>query len=220
MESSEPMNDDWRLRVDVHDAARAGWLTERLDASELEHKLERAFHDRVIVSQEGHHLFCYTGTREQAEAAESLIRSLAGEHGWQLDCELRRWHPEAEEWEAPEAPLPSTPAQHDAEHAARIARERCEAREQGYPSFEVRVQCRSEHDCRGFAEQLEAEGLAVVRRGHFLIVGAADEDTAQELATRFHREAPDGSAVVAEGTVPAVMAGTSNPFAVFGGLGG
>ncbi|HZU40615.1 MAG TPA: hypothetical protein VE992_06170 [Solirubrobacteraceae bacterium] len=214
------MNDDWRLGVDVHDPSRASKLSQRLDASALEHELETAFRDRVIVSQEGAHLFCYAGTRQQAEAAERLIRSLAAEHGWEVECELARWHPEAEAWEDPDAPLPSTGAQLEAEHAARDAQEQEQALEQGYPNFEVRVECRSERDCAAFAERLEAEGLPVVRRGRYLVIGAADEDSAQAIAARCHREAPDGSLVAAEGSVPAVLAGSSNPFAIFGGLAG
>ena len=46
-------------------------------------------------------------------------------------------------------------------------------------------------------------------------------DAAQALATRFHSEAPEASAVLAEGTLPAVYATRPfNPFAIFGGLGG
>ncbi len=33
------MNDDWRVRIDVHDDGLARRLTEQLDADELEHDL-------------------------------------------------------------------------------------------------------------------------------------------------------------------------------------
>jgi hypothetical protein len=215
------MNDDWRLRVDVREEGLAHALSERLDAFELEHELEGSFHDRVIVSTDGPELFCYAGSREQAEAAERLIRELAAERGWVVDCRLSRWHPEAEAWEDPDVPLPASDEQRLAEHAERIEREREEARSQGYPSFEVRVECRSERDCEGFAERLRGEGYPLVRRGRFLVIGAADEDSANELAARCHREAPEGSEVVAEGTIPAVFSGSPmSPFAIFGGLGG
>jgi hypothetical protein len=216
------MNDDWRLRIDVDDPAHRRALSERLDASELEHALEKSFHDRIILSlDDDGELFAYTGTREQAEAAERLIAEVAAGHGWSLRTELRHWHPEAEEWEDPDAPLPATEADERAEHAERVAQEREETREQGYPDFEVRVQCRSHRDCVEFAERLQAEGLDVVRRYKFLVVAAADEDTANALAARFHREAPEGSEVVAEGTIPGVFQGKPmNPFAIFGGLAG
>lgn len=214
------MNDDWRLSVEVGEPGHAYSLAKRLDARELEHELESAFADRVIVSTDGPRLFGYTATREQAQAAQALIHRLAAEEGWEVRYVLERWHPEAEAWEDPDRPLPDDEAGRASEHAQRIAAQREEAREQGYPSFEVRVQCRSEQDCLEFARRLEEEGHPVVRRGHFLVIGAPDEDSANALAARCHREAPAGSSVIAEGTLPAVLAGTpANPFAVFGGLG-
>ncbi|HLJ02377.1 MAG TPA: hypothetical protein VKT31_03005 [Solirubrobacteraceae bacterium] len=215
------MNDNWRLRINLHGHGLARSLSERLDASTIEHRLETSFRDRVIVSVDGPEVFCYTGTRAQAEAAEQAIRGLAAEHGWELDAELRRWHPESEEWEDADVPLPDSDADREAERAELIRREREESDRQGFPSYEVRVECATEGDCEAFAARLEAEGLRVVRRSRFLVIGAADEDTARALAARVHHEAPDGSAVVAEGTVPAVMSVSGgNPFAVFGGLAG
>ncbi len=215
------MNDDWRLRVDIHEHGLARALSERLDASELEHELETSFKDRVIVSLDGPEVFAYAGSREQAEAAERAIRAVASRRGWRLESEITHWHPESETWEDADLPLPGTEGQREAEHAERLRREREESRAHGFPDFEVRVQCRSELECVEFARRLEADGLPVVRRSRFLVIGAADEDAAQAIAARCHREAPEGSAVIAEGTAAAVMAGSPlNPFAVFGGLGG
>lgn len=215
------MNDDWRLRADLHEAGKAHEVSERLDASEIEHKLETAFSDRAIVSVDGPHLFCYTGTREQAEAAQRFIQSLADGHGWQADFELARWHPSAEAWENPDLPLPDTDEQWEAERAELVKREREESAAQGYPDYEVRVEFDSERDCEQFADQLHSEGIPVVRRHKFLVVGATDEESAHELAARIQREAPAGSSVSAEGTVSAVFDGhPMSPFAVFGGLGG
>ena len=215
------MNDDWRLRVCLHEGGRARTLSERLDAHELEHELENSFSDRVIVSTEGSELFCYAGSREQIEAAQRLITSIAQERDWRIDFETARWHPEEEQWRDAEVPLPTSGPEREAEHAALIAREREESRRQGFPDYEVRVQCATESDCDAFAERLRAEGLQVVRRSRYLVIGAADEDSANELAARMHQEAPHGSAVVAQGTLPAVYSGSPlNPFALFGGLGG
>jgi hypothetical protein len=215
------MNDDWRLRIDLREEGIAHALSERLAASELEHELETSFAERVIVSNDGPELFLYTGSREQAQAAESLVRSVAAQREWDVTFELARWHPEAEAWADPDVPLPATESEREAEHAALISRERAESAELGHPAFEVRVECRSERDCAEFAQRLESEGVPVVRRGRYLVVGAADEDAAQALAERFHQEAPEGSSVLAEGTIPGVYAGSPlNPFAVFGGLGG
>ena len=215
------MSDDWRLRVCLHEQGLVHSLSERLDAHELEHELQSSFADRIIVSGAGSELFCYAGSREQIEAAQRLIETTARERGWRIDFELHRWHPDEQVWKDLDVAMPETGSEREAEHAALVAREREEARAQGYPSFEVRVQCASERECEQFAAQLRSEGLQVVRRAKFLLVGAADEDSANELAARIHRDAPTGSAVVAEGTLPAVYGGTPlNPFALFGGLGG
>jgi hypothetical protein len=215
------MTDDWRLRVDLHEHGPARALTERLAASELEHDLEASFHDRVVVSRDGNEVFVYTGGREQADGAGELIESLASEHGWTLEIELMRWHPDAEEWRDPAEPLPASDAERAAERAALIEQERREAAERGYPEFEVRVECQTPVDAAALSERLRAEGLTNIRRSSYLLVGAADEDTAKALSERLRDEAPAGCTVIAEGTPMAGYAARpQNPFAVLGGFGG
>jgi hypothetical protein len=215
------MNDEWRLQIDVKGESNAGSLTEKLDAAELEHELSEAFHDRLIVSGDGPRVFVYAGTREQAEQARDLIAKLAKTHGWTIDTALTHWHPEAEEWEDPDLPLPAGDAAKVAEHEELIAAERKEFEASGEPEFEIRIDLPSHREATRFAEQLRAEGLPAVRRWKYLVVGAADEDSAKELATRLEGEAPSGSKVIVEGSGQVAYAERpANPFAVFGGLGG
>jgi hypothetical protein len=215
------MSDDWRLRVDLHESGAAHELTEHLDSTELGHELARASENRIVVSRDGDEVFCYADTREQIEGAERLIRSLAADHGWQLDVELRRWHPAAEQWEDPDKPLPETDAERVAEHRELIERERHDEAAEGYAEFEVRVQCHSHRDAVALDRKLRAEGLPTVRRWKYLLIGAADEDSVNALAERLKREAPAGAIVSAEGTRRAAFEDTpSNRFAIFGGLGG
>jgi hypothetical protein len=214
------MSDDWRLRIDLHEEDAAHKLLERLEALELGHDLKASFHDRIVVSRNGAEVFCYAGTREQVERAEKLIRSLADKHGWQLDCDLKRWHPSEEEWEDPDKPLPDSDAERMAERVRLMERERQEAEARGYPEFEVRIECASHHDAMQFVDKLREEGLSPVHRWKYLLVGALDEDSANALAERLRAEAPPGSEVTAEGTWKAIRAEQpSNPFAIFGGLG-
>lgn len=215
------MNDDWRLQIDVEDEGHAALLSERLAAAELEHELSDAFHDRLIVSRDGKRLFVYAGTREQAERARDFIDELAQKHGWDLATELRHWHPEAEKWEGPDVPLPADDAARVAEHEELIAAERQELAERGVPEYEVRVDLPSHRDAVRLAETLRAEGLPSVRRWKYLVVGAADEDSAKALAVRLEGEVPPDSKVTAEGSGQVAWAERPpNPFAVFGGLGG
>jgi hypothetical protein len=215
------MNDEWRLQIDVREESHVESLVERFDAEDLDHELSEAFHDRVIVSHDGPRVFLYAGTREQTESARVLIGKLADQNGWTAETELRHWHPAAEEWEDPDLPLPEGDAAEVAEHEELIAAERKGLEERGAPEFEVRVDLPSHRDAVRFAELLRAEGLPAVRRWKYLVVGAADEDSAKALATRLEGEAPSGSTVTAEGSGQVAWAERPpNPFAVFGGLGG
>jgi len=216
-----PLNDDWRLQVDFEEEHLVGHLIDRLEAVELEHDLSAAYEDRVIVSHDGDRVFLYAGTREQAEAAEAHIEQLATQHEWPIEVDLRRWHPAAEDWEDPDAPLPETDAERKTEHETLIAAERSEEQEKGYPEFEVRMDFPSRHDAAGTAEKLRAEGVPTVHRAKYLLAGTADEDSAKALAERLRSELPAGVQITAEGTLKAAWAERPpNPYAIFGGLGG
>jgi hypothetical protein len=216
------MSDDWRLRAVLFDEGIAGALTERLDAERLGDDVESSFHDRLAVSVDGREVFCYADSREQAERAADAIRSIATEHDWAIELDLKRWHPTAEEWEDPDKPLPQTDADRQAEHEQLVAKEREETAERGYAEYEVRVECHSHRDTVKLAERLHGEGLPVVRRWKFLLVGASDEDTANALAERVRGEAPGDAAVTAEVSRRVALDDDPrrNRFAVFGGLGG
>jgi hypothetical protein len=216
------MNDDWRLRIDLGgEQSRAKQLTEELRAQTVSEDIERSLHDRVIVSADEGEIFCYTDTREQAESARALIEALAAHHSWEVQIELLHWHPTAERWEAPDLPLPDDDATRAAERRERIEQERVDSSAQGYPEFEVRVQCASRRDSSALADRLRDEGMPVVQRWRAVLIGAADEDSAAQLAERLKGEAPAGSEVTAEGNLRAVYEERPwRPFAIFGGMGG
>jgi hypothetical protein len=215
------MNDDWRIRIDVQEDGLAHQLTEQLNADELEHDLEHSFHDRVVVSTDGPLVFCYAGSRDQAQAVADLVRQVAKAHELTVDVQIARWHPVSEEWESPDEPLPAGPADVDEELHERVEDEREESAEQGYPDFEVRVQCHSRHDASQLSERLDRENIPHVHRWSYLLVGATDEDSAQALAERLRGEAPEGSEVVVEQNRRVVYEHRPfNPFTLLGGLGG
>lgn len=220
------MSDDWRLRIEFEDEEQARELAKRLDKFDSEHELRGSFHDRVVVSRDDAEVFLYADTREQLEAAQRAVRSLATEHQWRLTTEVRRWHPTAEEWEDPDQPLPHSDAQVAAERQEAMQLEREESAAQGFPDFEVRVRCRSRRDAQQLADRLREEGIASVHRWEFVVLGASDEDSAKALAERIRSEAPSDSVVTAEASVEEVASEAplatpfNNPFAVFGGLGG
>jgi hypothetical protein len=210
------MNDDWRLRIDLHETDRAQWLADRLDTHQLRHDLSEAFRDRVVVTCDGTVVFLYAGTREQAEKGRDLIEAEARQQQWVIDIDLRRWHPIAEEWEDPDKALPISDGARRAEREALMVREREDAAKRGYPEFEVRVDLPSRHDAAQLSEQLDTEGIPTVHRWKYLLVGATDEDSAKALAERIRSEAPSGSRTKVEGTLAVVYAERPNPFAVLG----
>ncbi len=215
------MNDDWRLRIDVRERGPAGELAEQLRAHELERDVDRSLHDQVVVSVDDHQVFCYAGTREQADQAREVIQALADEHRWELDFELRHWHPTAERWEEADKPLPRSDNERATEHRERVDRERQDSAAQGYPEFEVRVQCASHADAGELAQRLRDQGIPIVQRWTYVLVGAVDEDSAGTLAQRLRAEAPAGSQTTVEGNLRAVY--NERPgrmFSVLGGLGG
>jgi hypothetical protein len=216
------MDDDWRLQIDLEDDGVAGNVADHLRSVELEHDLAPALDRRVIVSHEGEAIFLYAGDREPLDQAQTVIQKFLAEKGWKADVELRHWHKAAEDWEDPDNPLPTTDAEEEAEHERLIETERAEVDEHhGRAEFEVRVEFPSHGEARDFAKKLEDEGLEPVRRWRYMVVGAADEDAAEELADRIRAEAPADSKVNAEGSLAAAWGERPvNPLFWLGGLAG
>ena len=183
------MNDDWRLRIDLRDPEQARELTELLRGHEVEHDLEQAFHDRVVVSVDGTEVFCYAGTREQARERRTGDPGAGGPAWLGSRGRAPHWHPTAEQWEDPDAPLPESDAELERERAERVAQEREDSIAQGYPEFEVRVQCATRGDAAALADTLQQEGIPIVHRWSYVLVGALDEDSAAALAERLGRGA-------------------------------
>ena len=76
------MNDDWRLQIDLDDAGVSGQINDHLRASELEHDLETAFDQRVIVSHEGETIYLYAGDRDQLDRAQRVVQGQLDQKGW------------------------------------------------------------------------------------------------------------------------------------------
>ena len=186
------MGDDWRLEIGLFEHGTAHALTEHLAAGKLGDDLEEEFGKRLVVSADPPNVFVYAGDRAQAEAAETKIREVAAEHDWDIEIELRHWHPTAEEWEDPDKPLPATDAEQLAEHEELLAQEREDSDIRGYPEYEVRIECPSHHDTVKLDKRLHDEGFPTVRRWKYLLVGADDEDSANALAERLRAEVPAG----------------------------
>ncbi len=196
------MADDFRIRIDLEGDDHARSLVDRLEhglgleARELARELEE---DRLVVSRDGNTLFVYADSAAQAERASGVVEAELREH--ELPAAgigpVERWLADEDRWNT-ETPGPDV----EEELAAR-----------GVAPWEVRVECGSHHEAAELADRLESEGYGVLRRWRYVIVGAATQEGAEELAKRLHGEAEPSSELVWE-----VLPG--NPFAIFGGLGG
>ena len=196
------MSDEWRIRIELPEEGHAETLLQRLgldlgsdEAKRLARELEG---HRLPVFRDGNELFVYAASQPQAEQARLIVEAELAEEGIEAQVfEIERWLPDEERWSG-------EPSRETWEE---------EELERGYAPWEVRVQLQSRERADELAEQLEGEGYDVVKRSNYLIVGAASENEARALAQRLHGQAEPGGELVWE-------VAPTNPFAVFGGLGG
>jgi hypothetical protein len=214
------VNDDWRLRVDLDDEAHGFPLTERLRSLKLDDQVRARLGGEVIVTRDGSRMFLYAATEEGAREAERVVGEVVAEDGLTAEVAVERWHPVEGAWRDPSVPLPHDAAQEAEEYRRREDRERDEAVREGDTDWDIRVTLHHHDAVSALAAQLELEGLWVVRRWHHLMVKALTEEQAAELAERIRSEAPPDADVHVEVSDPEIAGYTSNPFAVFGGLGG
>ena len=208
------MAEDWRLEVDFEDEQHGERLSEALLKSTLEHDVHQRLGERIVISADRGRVFLYADTEDAARAAERVVASVAEERDWSAALALTRWHPDAEEWQPADQPLPQTPEEREAEHARLVDQERRDTSADRAAEWEVRVAVPSLRGAFALAKRLDAEGVPHVRRWRYVFVGATDEDAANEWAERLRAEAPEGSEVSVETTFAAVE--RNNPFAVLG----
>ena len=215
------MADDWRLTVEFEDEADALQLERVLRNVELGERERARLGERVVVSRDEDRVYLYADSETRAREANHVVRAALDEREVAAEIRLHRWHPDEELWEDPEVPLPRTEEERRAEHARLQAREAAESLASGLAQWEVRVELASHADTVSFADRLEAEGFAVVRRWTYVLVGAVNADEARALAEQLSAEAPAGARVEVEpGGQMVWEVAPQNPFAVFGGLGG
>lgn len=195
------MSDDWRIRVELGGTAHASTLLDRLGLGGGSDEAKRLAHElagrRLAVSNDEDTVFVYTGSAAAAESARRIVEAELAEEGIQAEPVSERWLPDEERWSG--EPVGETWEQEEVDH--------------GHAPWEVRVELRSRGEAEQLADRLEADGYGVVRGWRYLVVGAATEEEARELAERLHGEVEPGGAVAWE-------VAPQNPFAVFGGLGG
>jgi hypothetical protein len=213
--------DDWRLAVtpseETDPPSVLSWVLEHELEEEARERLGRRLAVEVGAGEAA--VFFYGDSEEQVRAAEKLVTDILAERGLDARLEVSRWHPLEERWEDASVPLPRTAAERQAELARLEAEEVSESRQEG-PQWEVRLELPGHGETAALADRLEREGIPVLRRWKFLLIGAESERQANELADRLRREAPAGTIVSVEGSGELLdEVAFPNPFVVFGGLG-
>lgn len=198
MAASADSRDEWRVEAELYEPDDDRSLSERLSALELDDQARERLSDRVIVTREGPRVFLYAADEGAAREAERVVRELLATDELAATVSVKRWHPVEEAWKDASEPLPATDAARAAERQRRVAAETREVVEEGEFDWEVRVELESHRDTAELGARLEAEGLPVVRRWRYLLVGALTEDGAGELAERILREAPAGASARVE----------------------
>ncbi len=212
------MADDWRLTATLKpDGIRH--LLQRLREHEVEEDARVRLGGTVAVSADRDHVYAYTDSPEAIHEAERIIAELLRERGLEAETAIHRWHELEQRWEDEAVPLPQTEAERRAEHERLEATEAAEARQRGRALWEVRLELPSHEETRALARRLEDEGVPVIARWTYLLVGAENEDDTRALAERLRDEAPNATVQVEPSGEMAAEVAPANPFAVFGGLG-
>ena len=192
--------DDWRIRIELPDEEGASGFLERLGLAkgEAEEFAEELREHRLAVSRDGDTIFVYASSSMQAEQASRVVeRELQDEGLTPTRFVTEHWLHDEERWD-------DEPDTGDVEEDM-LAR--------GYAPWEVRVELDSRDEAEKLADQLRSEGFDVSRTFKYVVAGTADHEQAVELAKRVHGQVEPGGELVYE-------VQPSNPFAVFGGLGG
>ncbi len=191
-------NNDWRVTISLPGPDHVERVHRSLSTHEVEEDVHRQLGRSIAVGAGDSQIFLYAGSEIAAAEAERVARDVLAQHGIQAEFTVERWHPAAEEWEKADVAMPRTDAERQDEHRRLLDAETAESLATGVAQWEARAELPSSHEAAELADKLRREGRAVVRRSRFLVVGATNEDEAQEIAGQIRREAPPGATVRAE----------------------
>jgi hypothetical protein len=192
------VNDEFRVEVELDDDEHGYSFGERLRALDLDDEARERLGGRVLVTRDGSRLFLYAANEAQAREAAEIVRSLVNADELTAEIRVTRWHPVEEAWKDASIPLPRTPAEEEAEYAAREAAEGDEAEIEGEYDWHVVVHLPGRDEAVEVARRLEAEGEPVARRWRYVVVGVLTEERAEELAESLRAELPNDAEVSVE----------------------
>lgn len=198
-EQSPRQEDEWRVEVKLEADAEGHSFGDRLHGLKLDDETRKRLGSDVVVTRDGSQLFLYAWHEQSAREAERVVREQLEKDGLAAEIELKRWHPDADEWRPADEALPSTPEEVAAERERHRAQAEKDAAESGDYEWQVVVHLPDLGSAREFAKQLQQRGRPLKRRWRYVLVGVPTEEEAIELGKEIEGQAPEGSAVGVRG---------------------
>ncbi len=194
MEGSR-LEDEWRVEVKLEGDERGDSFSKLLKSHDLDDDARRRLGGEVVVTRDGPQLYLYAWHEQSAGEAERVVRELLEAEGLAAEVELKRWHPDADEWRPAAEPLPRTPEDAEAERQAHEDRAAREAAASGHYEWQVVAHASDQRSARDVEHKLERRDLPVKRRWRYVYVGVATEDDAIALGKELEGEVPPGTEV-------------------------
>lgn len=187
---------DWRVTITVPQD-RADGVQHALSERQVADDVRRRLAGSVAASAGEGAFYLYAGTELAAREAERVAREVLEADGVAAEFTLHHWHPVEEEWERPDVAMPRTEADLAAEHQRLEEEETAQSLRAGHAQWQARADLPHHRTAVTLAAKLNGEGWPVVRRWKYLVVGANNEDQANQVAERIRSEVPEAR-VVAE----------------------
>lgn len=187
------MNADWRVTVQLPVKSRG---SRAILQGQVADGLRARLGGLPDVSAAGPRLFVYAQTEALAGEAAQTARDLAGEHGLAPEIRLDRWNTDVSEWQSGAAPV-SSPEQAAEKHERQVAADARRSEATGIPQWTVQVALASRQDAARLTDWLRSAEIPAVRSRKWVLLGAADEDVARELARLTTEQAPGARVHVA-----------------------
>ncbi len=199
------MAEEWRVEVHLEDEGHGLTLGDRLKSLDLDDEARERLGERVVVTRDGARMFLYTESEETAHEAEKVVRELAVADELEAKMGITRWDADADEWVDPATPKPQSEAERVAEHREHEKREEREAAATGKYEWELRVDLDSLGETSELSKRLEEKDVKHHRRWKHVLIPAATEEQAAELADRVRELAPGETEIHVEpapGSIP------------------
>jgi hypothetical protein len=184
------MADEWRVEVHLEDEGHGLTLGDRLKSLDLDDEARERLGEKVIVTRDGSRMFLYTDSETSARKAEEVTTQLAGSEGLEAKTRITRWDPDADEWVDRAAPRPQSEAERVEEQREHEKREEREAAATGKYEWELRVDLDSRGEAGELSDRLSEKGIKHHHRWKHVLIPAATEEQAAEIADRVRELAP------------------------------